>query len=67
MVSSKSKITFSLKVESIKDTKTEPQTTEIVWPNLDYDQVLYVEKAFIGALAALNDGAAEIAAQATKR
>jgi len=57
MKNEKSTITLNLNVQG--DDQKAPQTTEIVWPNLSYDQVLYIENAVLGALQSLNDGALE--------
>ena len=53
MVNNKSKITLTFNINS--DSESDPQANSFVWPNLDYEQVLGIEKEFIKFLSGLND------------
>lgn len=53
MVNNKSTLKISVEIQS--ESAKEPQTTEIVYPNLDYASVLMIEKALLGALNEMNE------------
>lgn len=47
--------TLKINVEILSENGKTPQTTEIIYPNLRYSDVLMIERALIGALLEMND------------
>jgi len=54
------KSTMSLSIEINSDSDTPPQTTNIVWPNLNYEQVLFLQEPLLEAFVIMNKRAQEL-------